>query len=236
MKQLLGIAVILSMVAAACQNGGVSSVKLTNEKDSASYYMGFVTANQRFTQNGMDTLINAKAVMYGIDQAMGKKVKIDDNTAYQYINKYLNAKYMAMMEKMKVDAEKFMEDNKTKPGVVVDSSGIQYQVLVQGTGPHPSLTDKVMVKYEGKFTNDSVFDSNLKSPEPAIFGLNQVIRGWGIGLQLMTVGSKYKLFIPPTLGYGEQGNKSIPPQSVLIFEVELVGIAPADAPKKNAKK
>ncbi|MFN8208635.1 MAG: FKBP-type peptidyl-prolyl cis-trans isomerase [Bacteroidales bacterium] len=235
MKKILGIALLASFVIAACQTKGVKSVKLTNAKDSASYYMGFITAKQRFTENGMDTTVNQQAVLFGMSQAM-KGEKIDDNAAYTFINNYLNSKYMAIVAAKQKEADKFMEENKSKPGIIADSAGFQYQVLVQGTGPKPLATDRVMVKYEGRLTNDTIFDSNLNQPEPAVFGLNQVIPGWGLGLQIMPVGSKYRLFIPPYLGYGEQGKGSIPPNSVLIFDVELVGIAPAaEAPKKGKK-
>lgn len=237
MKQLFGIALLVGFMAAACQSGGVKEVKLKSAKDSASYYMGYITAKQRFTQNGMDTLVNQEAVLMGLSQAMNKKGTVDDNQAYEYITQYLQGKFNAMVKTKKAEAAKYMEDNKAKPGVVVDSAGFQYQVLVQGTGPLPKETDRVLVKYEGKLTNDTIFDSNLKNPEPANLGLNQVIRGWSLALQKMPVGSKYRLFIPPDLGYGDQGNRSIPPASVLIFDVELVGIAPAtENTAKNAMK
>ncbi|MBQ7191997.1 MAG: FKBP-type peptidyl-prolyl cis-trans isomerase [Paludibacteraceae bacterium] len=124
----------------------------------------------------------------------------------------------------KAEGEQFLMENKMREGVQVTESGLQYEVLKQGKGQRPEATDKVKVHYHGTLIDGTVFDSSVDRGEPATFGLNQVIPGWTEGLQLMTVGSKYKFYIPQELGYGSRNAGSIPPFSTLIFEVELLSI------------
>jgi FKBP-type peptidyl-prolyl cis-trans isomerase FkpA len=119
----------------------------------------------------------------------------------------------------------FLEKNKQKPGIVTTGSGLQYEVMSQGNGPKPSVQDTVKVHYKGTLINGTEFDSSYSRGQPIEFPLNGVIPGWTEGLQLMSVGSKYRLFIPSALGYGQEGAGShIPPNSTLIFEVELLDI------------
>ncbi len=121
--------------------------------------------------------------------------------------------------------EKFLAENAKRPEVKTTASGLQYEVLESTLGQKPKATDKVKVHYEGTLIDGTVFDSSYKRNEPITFALNQVIKGWTEGLQLMSVGSKYKLYIPYELGYGAQGaGGSIPPYAALIFTVELLGI------------
>ncbi len=125
----------------------------------------------------------------------------------------------------KEDGIRFLENNAKRPEVKTTPSGLQYEVIEATLGLKPKATDKVRVHYEGTLTDGTVFDSSYKRGEPITFGLNQVIKGWTEGLQLMSVGSKYKLYIPYELGYGAQGaGGSIPPYATLIFTVELLGI------------
>ena len=127
--------------------------------------------------------------------------------------------------KAKEEGEKFLAENAKRPGVKVTPSGLQYEVLDATLGQKPKATDTVRVHYEGTLPDGTVFDSSYKRGEPISFPLNGVIAGWTEGLQLMSVGSKYKLFIPYNLGYGERGaGASIPPYAALIFTVELLGI------------
>ena len=119
----------------------------------------------------------------------------------------------------------FLDVNKSKPGIVTLPSGLQYEVITNGTGPKPNASDKVTCHYHGTLIDGTVFDSSVKRGQPATFPLNMVIKGWTEGLQLMSVGSKWRFFIPPDLGYGDrQVSAQIGPNSTLIFEVELLGI------------
>lgn len=119
----------------------------------------------------------------------------------------------------------FLAENKNKPGITELPSGLQYEVMTEGTGPKPKETNKVTCHYHGTLINGTIFDSSVQRGQPAAFPLNQVIKGWTEGVQLMGVGSKWRFFIPPHLGYGErQVGPTIGPNSTLIFEVELLGI------------
>jgi FKBP-type peptidyl-prolyl cis-trans isomerase FklB len=119
----------------------------------------------------------------------------------------------------------FLESNKNKPGVIVLPSGLQYEIITEGSGAKPTATQTVPCHYHGTLTNGTVFDSSVKRGAPASFPLNRVISGWTEALQLMPVGSKWRLFLPPQLAYGSMQVGSIPANSTLIFEVELLGIA-----------
>ncbi len=121
--------------------------------------------------------------------------------------------------------KKFLEENKKKPGIKVTDSGLQYEILEAGEGKKPALTDKVKCNYKGTLIDGTVFDSSYDRGKPATFGVNQVIKGWTEALQMMPVGSKWRLYIPSELAYGERGaGKDIGPNEVLIFDIELLGI------------
>src|SRR5690554_1430783 len=124
---------------------------------------------------------------------------------------------------------KFLEENKAKEGVTTTESGLQYRVITEGTGAKPAATDTVTVHYSGKLLDGTEFDSSYSRNEPAVFGLNSVIPGWTEGLQLMSEGAKWELVIPSDLAYGPGANGPIPPNSVLVFEVELLEVKPAEA-------
>lgn len=119
----------------------------------------------------------------------------------------------------------YLKQNKGKPGVITTASGLQYEVLTEGTGPHPTSSDTVAVHYEGKLIDGTIFDSSYQRGQPATFPLGSVIPGWTEGVQLMTPGSKYRFTIPPALGYGAAGAGGvIPPNAVLLFDIELLAI------------
>ena len=147
--------------------------------------------------------------------------------AYVEFQKQLQQKQLSETKKAQTTNNSFLAENAKKAGVITTASGLQYQVIKEGTGAKPVATDTVKVHYEGKLVDGTVFDSSIKRGEPVSFPLNQVIAGWTEGVQLMTVGSKYKFVIPANLAYGEQGGGPIPANSVLTFEVELLEINPA---------
>ena len=128
------------------------------------------------------------------------------------------------MEEMKVEGNKFLEENKGKEGVKVTESGLQYKVMKEGEGDSPTVQDRVKVHYTGKLVDGTVFDSSVERGTPATFGVTQVIPGWVEGLQLMKPGAKYEFVIPSEIAYGARGQGSIPPHAVLTFEVELIEV------------
>jgi FKBP-type peptidyl-prolyl cis-trans isomerase FklB len=136
----------------------------------------------------------------------------------------MNANRKAKTEKLIKAGRDFLAENGKKAGIITTPSGLQYEVLKKGEGEVPQKTDKVKCHYEGRLIDGTVFDSSIKRGEPAVFGLNQVIKGWTEALSLMPVGSKWRLYIPQELGYGERQAGQIPPYSTLIFDVELLSI------------
>ena len=156
-----------------------------------------------------------------INGLLGFTEQMDGTQAGEYIQNTMNTiKYGTVKE----DGEKFLAENALKEGIITTESGLQYEVIKMGRGKKPAATDKVKVHYHGTLIDGTVFDSSVDRGEPIVFGLNQVIKGWTEGVQLMPVGSKFRFYIPQELGYGSQAAGSIPPYSTLIFEVELLGI------------
>ena len=150
---------------------------------------------------------------------------ISHNEAREIVNKY----FTELEEKMNAEniekGKAFLAENAKKEGIITLPSGLQYEVITEGNGKKPSATDKVKCHYEGTLIDGTLFDSSIKRGQPAVFGVNQVIRGWVEALQLMSEGSKWRLFIPSELGYGaQQAGEMIPPHSTLIFEVELIEV------------
>lgn len=196
---------------------------LKNTTDSLSYALG-VSVASFYKQQGiknLNTVVLSKAVS---DIMGGKKPSLDESQCNSIIMNYMQ---QAESEKSKPNIEegqKFLAQNKTKAGVKTTATGLQYEVITQGSGPKPLASDTVVVNYRGTLINGTEFDNSYKRGEPITFPLSRVIPGWTEGLQLMPVGSKYKLYIPQQLGYGMNGAGSIPPGSTLIFEVELLEI------------
>ncbi len=143
------------------------------------------------------------------------------------LQKDLEAKRKEIPEKNKKEGEAFLKENSKKEGVKVLPDGLQYKMLAEGTGKKPAATDTVTVNYRGTLINGTEFDSSYKRGQPATFALNQVIKGWTEGLQLVKEGGKIQLFIPSELAYGDRGAGSIGPNSTLIFDVELISVQPA---------
>ena len=145
------------------------------------------------------------------------------------------AKHKLAVEKAKADGEKFLADNKSKPGVVALTNGLQYKVLAEGNGDSPKASDTVTVNYRGTLIDGTEFDSSAKhGGQPATFRVGGVIPGWTQALQLMKPGAKWQMFIPSNLAYGERGTAGIPPNSTLIFEIELLSVATPPPPAQAA--
>ncbi|MCR5433519.1 MAG: FKBP-type peptidyl-prolyl cis-trans isomerase [Bacteroidaceae bacterium] len=159
------------------------------------------------------------------DIMAGNPTAMSSREAQQMLNEYFKKKEKEQAETAIAEGKVFLEQNARKAGVVQTKSGLQYEVLTEGSGRSPKATDTVRCHYEGRLLDGSVFDSSYKRGEPADFGLNQVITGWTEGVQLMKEGAKYRFYIPYLLGYGESGaGASIPPYSTLIFDVELIKV------------
>lgn len=159
------------------------------------------------------------------DVLTGSEPAISHREAQTLLNEYFDKQARSQAEGAIAEGKAFLEENAKKEGVITTKSGLQYQVLREGTGRSPKATDKVRCHYEGWLINGEVFDSSFKRNEPADFPLNGVIPGWTEGVQLMKEGAKYRFFIPYLLGYGERGaGSSIPPYSTLIFDVELIKV------------
>lgn len=197
--------------------------------DVSAYKIGYDMGSQ-LHQGGLQAgdLTGADFLAGFMDALKGADPRVTDADVEKAMTE-LSKKVQARMEQSAKDnlakATAFLEENKKKQGVVALPSGLQYQVLKQGNGATPKADSTVMVHYEGKLVDGTVFDSSLKAGEPRSFRANQVIPGWTEALTRMKVGDKWKIVIPPNLGYGERGIPGvIPPNSVLIFEVELLEV------------
>jgi FKBP-type peptidyl-prolyl cis-trans isomerase FklB len=230
---------------------GEAVTALTTTKQKASYAIGMNWGTGLHRQ-GID--VDNPALIQGMKDALagGKTLLTEDEarSALMQLQKEMQEKQQAKAaqegEANKKEGDAFLAANKTKEGVVTLPSGLQYKILTPGTGPKPTASDSVVCNYKGTLINGSEFDSSYKRGEPATFPVTGVIKGWTEALQLMPVGSKWQLFIPPDLAYGPRGTPGGPigPNATLIFEVELISIkeknplpdkvpAPAAAPEKS---
>ena len=192
--------------------------------DKVSYALGLSIGNN-FQNSGIKKL-QVEDFVKGLEDVLGEKQPaISYEEAKQVINDYFMKLQQERLEINKQAGAEFLEINRHKAGVVELPSGLQYEILKQGKGAKPSASDKVKCHYHGTLINGTVFDSSVQRGEPATFGVSQVIPGWVEALQLMPVGSKWRLFIPSNLAYGEHGaGDVIEPNSTLIFDVELLDI------------
>lgn len=159
------------------------------------------------------------------DVMAGRDTDMTAREAQVMLSEYFQKKEKQQAEENIAKGKAYLEENGKRESVITTKSGLQYEVLTEGTGKSPKATDKVRCHYEGRLTDGSVFDSSYQRGEPADFGLNQVIAGWTEGVQLMKEGAKYRFHIPYLLGYGERGaGASIPPYATLVFEVELIKV------------
>ncbi len=195
-------------------------------EQKASYGIGRQIGDQLANQSFEGLALSA--VQQGIEDALLDKAfavsREEIGEAFRLLTERLEAEEQARGEKMGAEGQAFLAANAERPEVQVTESGLQYEVLQAGEGAVPSRNDKVRVHYHGTFTDGQVFDSSVQRGEPAEFPVGGVIPGWVEALQLMPAGSKWKLFIPHNLAYGERGAGSIPPYSALVFEVELLDV------------
>ena len=192
--------------------------------DKFSYAIGLGIGQNLLSMGAQG--INVEDFSQAIADVLNRnELAMSHNEAREIVNKY----FMELEEKMNAEniekGKAFLEENAKKEGIVTLPSGLQYEVIAEGNGKKPSATDRVKCHYEGTLIDGTLFDSSIKRGQPAVFGVNQVIKGWVEALQLMSEGSKWRLFIPSELGYGaQQAGEMIPPHSTLIFEVELIEV------------
>jgi FKBP-type peptidyl-prolyl cis-trans isomerase len=223
-------AVFLMIIGMSCQqSGSVQNVKLETEADSAGYAIGILvgTNNKQQVENapgGADINLDAMAAAFSA-ASKGEEGVMTTEEADQIIRRYFEAAGEKEGQLNLEAGNAFLEENKGREGVKTTASGLQYEVITEGTGPIPSAEDRVRVHYHGTLIDGTVFDSSVERGEPAVFGVGQVIPGWTEALQLMPVGSKWKIYVPSELAYGERGaGADIGPNTTLIFEVELLEI------------
>ncbi len=219
-----------------------SPLVLKTGKDKVSYALGMnLGTNLHRDSIDIDTAIFLRALK---DTLAGGKTLLTESevrTALMQLQTEVRSKQMEKMklagEANKKDGDAFLVANKTKEGVVTLPSGLEYKVLTQGTGPKPAATDTVVCNYRGTLINGTEFDSSYKRGQPATFPVSGVIKGWTEALELMPVGSKWQLFLPAELAYGERGpSPEIGPNSTLVFEVELLSIQAKDKEKEKEKE
>lgn len=227
---LIGLVILLPFLSLATDEEKDTDVELKSFEQKLSYMLGQQIGNNI---KESPTEIDIDIFVSGIrDSLKGNKSLLSDEETNQVrqefsrqVQETRNQKMAALSGKNLKDGEAFLAENKKKEGIVTTDSGLQYKVLKQGDGPKPQSTDKVTVHYRGTLLDGTEFDSSYKRGQPASFQVGGVIRGWTEALQLMNVGSKYQLFIPAGLAYGQRGaGQKIGPNSMLIFDVELLNI------------
>ena len=231
-KVLFAVFVLCALMIISCSKSGSKSTKLVTKTDSLSYAFGIVNFNA-LKQDSLELnpQLVAKAMM---DGKAGKPI-MNENIARSFIYTFINQRETVKRQKqeeknktaykyLKESGDSFLQKNKTRSGVIVTPSGLQYEVIKMGKGPKPTATSTVKVQYTGTLINGNKFDSSV-GKKPAVFQVNGVIKGWTEALQLMPAGSKFKLYIPENLAYGASGaGEVIKPYSTLIFDVELLEI------------
>lgn len=211
------------MVASCNAQNKKNEIKMSSTIDSVSYGLGVAIGNN-LKSSGFDSL-KVEVMSQALKDVFEGKATMKQEDADKVIQAYMMEKEKAKGEDNLKKGQAFLEENKKKDGVKVTASGMQYIVLKEGTGPKPTLNDKVTTHYHGTLMDGTVFDSSVERGQPASFPVSGVIPGWTEALQMMSVGSKWKLFLPANLAYGERGaGGKIGPNSVLIFEVELLSI------------
>ncbi len=200
-------------------------VLLKNQSDSFSYAIGVSIANF-YKEQGIGN-INSGLVTKAMNDCKIGKAGLDDGQVNNIIMAYMQQKRSEKSSGVRKAGEAFLEENKKKEGVITTASGLQYTIITQGTGPKPTATDKVKVHYHGTLIDGRVFESSVDRGEPIVYPVNGFVPGWIEALQMMPVGSKWKLFVPSNLAYGDNDSGPlIKAGSTLIFEMELLEIMP----------
>lgn len=223
MKNIIVLSSLMLFVACNTEKPN-QAANLNTELDSVSYSLG-VNIGENIKKQFED--INLDNFEAGIKDVLEKDVeaKISDNQAQAIIQSYFTKKQQKQSESVIEEGINFLRENGKREGVTTLASGLQYEVINNGTGPKPTIEDNVTTHYHGTLIDGTVFDSSVDRGEPASFPVGGVIKGWTEALQLMSVGSKWKLFVPYDLAYGERGaGPQIGPYSTLIFDVELISI------------
>jgi FKBP-type peptidyl-prolyl cis-trans isomerase len=238
LKVILALVVLVAGAAVAQEGTPASQTpKPESLHDRASYVIGLNMARNLMAQ---EIPVNPDLIIQGLRDGMAGKSALTDpeiQTAMQEFQQEMMTKQQekskALAEKNTKEGDAFLAANKAKPGVKTTASGLQYEVLTEGSGESPKPTDEVTVHYKGTLLDGTAFDSSYDRNQPATFTLNQVIPGWTEGVQLMKPGGKIKLYIPGALGYGERGaGGTIGPNAVLIFEIELLSVQAKPEPPK----
>jgi FKBP-type peptidyl-prolyl cis-trans isomerase FklB len=223
--------IVITVLSFASVGFGQDKSQLKDLKDKVSYGVG-LNVGMNFKKQGQD--LNPDALLAGLKDALsGKQPALTEAELRETMEtwtKQMEEKQKVAGEKNATDGAKFLEENKKKSGVKTTASGLQYKVMKEGSGAQPKESDTVSVNYRGTLINGTEFDSSYKRGQPATFPVNGVIKGWTEALQLMKTGSKYQLFIPAALAYGERAvGGDISPNSTLVFEVELLEVKPGGA-------
>ena len=217
---------LVSSVFVSCQHKSTGEAEIKNEADTISYYLG-ISIGRNLNRTPMKD-VNIDALVKGMEMVLsGNDTTKDVQQITMEIGNYMRKLEYAQGQTNLKEGEAFLDRNKERKGVITTESGLQYEVLRQGTGPKPKPSDEVTVHYTGTLIDGTVFESSVDRGEPATFKVNEVISGWTEGLQLMSVGSKYKFYIPTELAYGmrPRPGSEIKPNMALIFEVELLSIS-----------
>jgi FKBP-type peptidyl-prolyl cis-trans isomerase FklB len=221
---LLIVITLISTIKMSAQNTE-QDAKLGNELDSFSYAIGYSVASN-LVKSGVDTLAYDELVE-GFKAFLNREEpKIEESKINDIIQSYLGSLAQKQHGGNMKEGEDFLAANAKKDGVLTTASGLQYKIITAGTGATPVDGDNVTTHYTGKLIDGTIFDSSVQRGEPTSFGVNQVIAGWTEALKLMPAGSKWELYIPHTLAYGDRDMGNIKPFSCLIFELELISITP----------
>ena len=226
MKKLVLLGVAISLFACQQEEEKIDTSipsELATELDSVSYLIGMYVGSD-MKQKGM-TAIQKTSFLTGIQRSLeGLESEISPEIASSFMNAYFNKLQQEKLNKSNQQADSFLNENKSKPGVNVTASGLQYKVLTAGNGELPTAEDTIVVHYTGKLIDGTVFDSSIERGEPIKIQTSSVIKGWGEALLMMPKGSTWELVIPASLGFGDRDMGPIPSNSVLIYEVNIVDI------------